>query len=307
MLRLSPSGVNRLEASTALEMHIGGAESNVAVALARLGRRAMWWSRLPDNPLGKLVADKLRGYGVDTSGIRWVTNARLGTYFVEFGSPPRSTQVIYDRANSAASNMSPDDFDWSLLEAARWVHLTGITPALSDSCHATIQYALEQARQHQVPTSLDINFRARLWSAEQATTTLDPLAQQASYVIIAERDAKTLCGISGAPAEVTVRLSDRWHGAKVVLTRGTQGAAGFDGGFHQAAAFAVANPIQIGAGDAFAAGLIHALLDAQSLSESMRYGCATAALKLTMPGDLALISSSEVEQLLNAGGLGISR
>lgn len=307
MLRLSPQGINRIETSTALEMHIGGAESNVAVALARLGRWTMWWSRLPDNLLGRVVSEKLKAYGVDISGIRWVSNVRLGTYFVEFGSPPRSTQVIYDRANSAASTMTPDDFDWSLLDSARWVHLTGITPALSDSCRMTIQHALGQAGQFQVPTSLDINYRARLWSAEQAAAILDPLAKQATYVIIAERDAKTLFGIAGEPAEVTVRLSDRWHGAKVILTRGMQGAAGFDGDFHQASAFAVANPIQIGAGDAFAAGLIHALLDAQSLTEAMRYGCATAALKLTMPGDLALISSGEVEHLLNAGGLGISR
>jgi 2-dehydro-3-deoxygluconokinase len=215
--------------------------------------------------------------------------------------------VIYDRANSAASGMTPADFDWAQLADSRWLHLTGITPALSDTCRATVQYALEQARLHQTPASLDINYRARLWSPEGAATVLDPLAGLASLVIVAERDARTLFGVKGDPADVTARLRDRWNGTTVVLTRGTQGAAGFDGAFHQAAAFPVPNPIQIGAGDAFAAGLIHALLDARPLGEALRYGCATAALKLTMPGDLALISRAEVEQLLGTGNHGVAR
>jgi 2-dehydro-3-deoxygluconokinase len=307
MLRLSPPGLNRLEANSSLEIHIGGAESNVAVALARLGKRVAWWSRLPESPLGKLVAHKLNSYGVDTTGVRWIPQARLGTYFVEFGTTPRPTQVIYDRANSAASGMTPDDFNWSKVAESRWLHLTGITPALSDSCRTTIQHALEQAQQHGTPASLDINYRARLWPPDQAAAILDPLARLASVVIVAERDANTLFKVSGEPGDLTARLRDRWNGAVIVLTQSHAGASGYDGTLHQVPAIPVPYPIQIGAGDAFAAGLIYALLDARPLAEALRYGCAVAALKLTMPGDLALISLGEVEQLLSAGGGGVAR
>src|SRR5688572_11783778 len=104
MWRLSPLGHERLEQTDTMDIHIGVAESNLAAALARLGRRTAWWSRLPDSPVGRHVANHLRAQQVDVSGVNWGTG-RLGTYFVEFAPAPRATQVIYDRANSAASQM----------------------------------------------------------------------------------------------------------------------------------------------------------------------------------------------------------
>src|SRR5215207_6543836 len=144
MWRLSPPGRSRLEIATILDIQVGGSESNTAIALSRLGQRVAWWSRLPDNPLGKHVANTLRVHGVDVSSVAWGGD-RLGTYFVEFGSPPRPTQVVYDRAASSASDMQPDHFDWSLVGKSRWLHLTGITPALSASCLATVRRAIQEA------------------------------------------------------------------------------------------------------------------------------------------------------------------
>ncbi len=138
MWRLSPPGRERLENTTTLDIHVGGAESNVAATLARVGKSVAWWARLPDNPAGRQVANTLRAQGVNTSGVRW-SEGRLGTYFVEFGGTPRPTQVIYDRADSTASQMTPDDFDWDMLHGTRWLHLTGITPALRSSCIETIR------------------------------------------------------------------------------------------------------------------------------------------------------------------------
>jgi 2-dehydro-3-deoxygluconokinase len=298
MWRLSPPGRERLEAARTLDIHLGGAESNVALALARLGKTCAWWSRLPDNALGKQVANTLRMHGVDVSGVRW-SEGRLGTYFVEFGSSPRQTQVIYDRANSAASQMQPDDFNWVDLQHAHWLHLTGITPALSASCLETIQRAIQKARTAKINISFDINYRAKLWMPDQAARTLDELAKQCTLVMAAERDIRNLFKLEGSVEDLLKHTYERWNGATIVITHGKDGSSAYDGNsVHHADIFQVENPIQIGGGDAFDAGLLCALMDGKSLQNALVYGNALAALKMTVPGDIALVSRAEVENLL---------
>lgn len=136
MLRLSVPSGDRLDSAAAFEVHVGGAEANVAVALAALGRRVAWVSVLPDNSLGRRVAMTLRSYDVDIESVRWTEGARLGTYFVEMSEPPRPIRVLYDRAGSAASHMGSDDLPWPRIDEARVVHVSGITPALSASCRS---------------------------------------------------------------------------------------------------------------------------------------------------------------------------
>ena len=298
MWRLSPPGQERLEQTNTLNIHIGGAESNVATALARLGKRVAWWSKLPENALGRHIANMVRAQQVDVSGVRW-SAGRLGTYFVEFAPAPRATQVIYDRANSAASQMQPDDFDWDILKQTRWLHLTGITPALSQSCLATVRRALQEAKAAGIAISFDLNYREKLWTAAQAATVLDELAAQCTLVIGAKRDIQTLFQVSGERDTVLHKLHERWNGATVVMTAGGDGAGAYDGDtIHHAEVFSVPNPIRIGAGDAFDAGLLYALLEGKSLAEALVYGNAVAALKLTIPGDIALINRQELETFL---------
>lgn len=300
MWRLSPPGqYQRLETTNNLDIHLGGAESNVAIAVARLGKSVAWWSRLPDNPLGHHVANAIHAQGVDTQSIKWA-QGRLGTYFVEFGNAPRPTQVIYDRANSAASQMQPDDFAWERLQGVKWLHLTGITPALSSSCLQTIKQAFIEANKVGTSVSFDLNYRAKLWTPEQAAPILDELAGQASIVIAARRDIKTLFGIEGDLETLLPQLHSRWNGATIVITQSAEGANSFDGQtICYAPAFRIQNPITIGAGDSFDAGLLCALLDGKPLSEALTYGNALAALKLTMPGDIAIVTWQEIEQLIN--------
>src|SRR5579872_1299621 len=175
MIRLSPPGHARLEATDLLECRTGGSESNTAIALARLGRRAAWWSRLPDNPLGRKIATQVARWGVDTSLILWAETGRAGVYFIEFGAPPRPHHVYYDRADSAASHLTPDMVDWAQLDGARHLHLTGITPALSAGCAATVAHAAHEARARGLTVSLDINYRRKLWTPAQAKKMLAPL------------------------------------------------------------------------------------------------------------------------------------
>jgi 2-dehydro-3-deoxygluconokinase len=298
MWRLSPPGEERIEQAHHLAIHIGGAESNVAVALARLGKQVAWWSRLPDNALGRHVANGLRAQQVDVSNVHW-SAGRLGTYFVEFAPPPRPTQVIYDRAGSAASQMQPDNFNWELLRQTRRLHLTGITPALSQSCLETVRRAISEANAAGVSISFDLNYRAKLWTPEQARVVLDELAPQCTMVIAAKRDVETIFQITGERDSVLRQLGERWNGVTVVLTQGANGTSAFDGSdIHHAPAFEVTNPIRIGAGDAFDAGLLFALLEGKTLAEGLIYGNAVAALKLTMPGDMALVTRQEVEAFL---------
>lgn len=310
MWRLSAPNHRRLDVTDMLEIQVGGAESNMAIALARLGRRVAWWSRLPDNPLGRHVAQTLRTFNVDVSGVYWQPGARLGTYFIDFGSPPRPTQVIYDRANSAASQMQPDDFDWSVLQRTRRLHLTGITPALSPSCLETVRRAIREAQAANVQISFDLNYRAKLWGWDQCRPVMDELAAQCHLVIGATRDAQNLVADTSIEGETLVRqLHQRWNGATVVLTKGAQGAVAFDGkSCYDVNAFHGVQIIdRIGAGDAFDAGLLYALLDDKPLPQALRYGHAAAALKMTIPGDIALISRGEVEALLAEESTDIQR
>ena len=307
MVRLTPPAGERLEQATQFDIEIGGAESNLAVALARLGKRVAWLSRLPENPLGTQTVRALRQHGVDTSWVVWTKQGRMGLYFLEYGSPPRSVRLWYDRAGSAASQMTPDDLPLEAIASARWLHLTGITPALSDSCAETVRAALEHARAHQVTVSFDINYRSLLWSREEAASALEPLCLQADYTIGALRDTCNLFSTEDKAESAVRDLQERWSGT-VVLTEGDAGVIAYDGETLERAQAIPATVVdRLGAGDAFAAGLICRLLEAASLGEALRFGTALAALKLTIPGDLALTSRDEVEELIASGGAGVQR
>ena len=167
MLRLSVPAGQRLETAAALDAFPAGTEANVMVALARLGRKSGWAGGLPTNPLGHMVTNHLRMAGVNLDGVIW-REGRLGTYFIEFATKPRATQVIYDRADSVAANLGPDDVDWGYLLNTRLVHLTGITPALTPSSLALTEAVIERAKAASIPISFDINYRNKLWSFDEA-------------------------------------------------------------------------------------------------------------------------------------------
>ena len=305
MWRLSAPGHERLATARSLDLHIGGAESNLAITLARLGKRVAWWSRLPQNALGEHIMQTLGSHGVDISGICQDASedARLGTYFIEFGSTPRPTRVIYDRAGSAASRMQPADFDWARLQRTRRLHLSGITPALSASCLATVRRAIQKARAAGTHITFDLNYREKLWTWDACRPVFDELAAASDLVISATRDARCLLQSRADAAALAQDLYGRWQGPTVVLTQGAADTLAFDGQtLCEAPAFRDVQIVdRIGAGDAFAAGLHCARLDGLPMSQALRYGNAVAALKLTMPGDIALVNRAEVDELLAVG------
>ena len=297
MLRLSVPSGKRLETATNFDVCPAGAESNVISLLARLGRRTRWAGALPENPLGRLAENSLRTAGVDLDGIVWSENGRMGTYYVEFGAPPRGIQATYDRAHSCASNLMSQDIDWQALLDTRLLHLTGINPALSPSCREMTREALHRAKQAGIPISFDVNYRQKLWPEAEAAETLIPLMQGVELLFCSAVDADRLFGCNGSMQEVAQAMRERSAANTVVVTFGDQGALLWDGKtwLHEAA-----RPTQIvdrlGAGDAFAAGVIYGFLE-NDLPAGLRYGVTLAALALSQLGDMVVTNRKELQTL----------
>ena len=310
MLRLGVPSGHRLEDTRSLDMELGGAESNVAVALARLGWRTAWVSRMPDHALARAVLRALRADGVDVSAVKSAPGERLGTYFIEHAVAPRATQVIYDRAGSAASRMNVDDIDWAYLLDTRVLHLTGITAALSDNCHALLVEAVARAHAAGVVVSFDVNYRAKLWTAADAGEKLRPLIAAADVLFCKGADAKTLFGCAGEPRQLMQALQALTRAAAVFCTFGNQGAALLAGNeFVTQPALDVQIVDRIGSGDSFAAGVLDGLLsggasagdisrDTAALREGLRRGVGLAAIALTQFGDRVLTSRAELDEVL---------
>lgn len=309
MLRLTPPDGRRLEQAAAFQAEVGGSESNTAIGLARLGLPVAWLSRLPDTPLGRLVARTVAAQGVETRHTVWADEGRLGLYFYEEGAPPRGGRVLYDRAGSAMSLMRPDELPAELFlpGGARLLHLTGITPALGPGAAATALRALQLAREAGWSISFDLNYRAALWSPAEARDGCAPFLAAAYFVFASLADVVTLYGVApDDPPAALAALAAAAPGATVVLTLGEQGALALapDGATFRQPAFPTAATVgRIGRGDAFVAGTLYGLLtaatDAQAMPHALAWGAAVAALKATMPGDAPLIDRTEVEALLH--------
>lgn len=299
MIRLAAPDHTKLIQTTTLDLSIGGTESNLAVALAHLGRRVRWVSALPDNPLGSRVAADLRREGVDVSRVIWGNGARVGVYFLEFGSTPRPTRVIYDRKDSAVAQLDPDAVDLSLAVECRILHLTGITPALSRGCAEICNRLADAARDAGHPVSVDVNYRALLWSSEDARAGLQPLLDRATLLFCGAGDAATVWGLDSDPRAVAEGLLEQSAAELVVLTLGADGAVTLDrtGRFTAQSSAAVEIVDPIGAGDALAAGFLHRWLDDPDDHQSaLRSGVALATLAMTIPGDLTMVSPEELRQ-----------
>jgi 2-dehydro-3-deoxygluconokinase len=307
MLRLSVPPGHRLEEARQFEIHPGGAESNVCAALASLGRSVGWVSKLPQGQLGSLVVRRLRAAGIDTSRVAYAADARLGTYYVEFAVPPRATQVTYDRAGSAASRLSSTDIDWNYLLDTRVLHLTGITPALSDSCKELMVEAIDRAKAKGVPVSFDVNYRSRLWSAKEAAQTLRKLVRHVDILICGKGDACTVFGLDGDEAHVLEALGQLSDANLLVLTLGDNGVAAWTREtLHRQMAVRADIIDRVGAGDAMAAGVLDGYLDG-SVDEGLRRGAALAALALSQHGDMLITSRQELDTCLSTHYVTITR
>ena len=300
MLRLTPTNGQRVQDAAAFRATVGGTESNVCVALTQLGRTCAWLSALPTNVLGQRVAHEIGAHGVDVSRVIW-TDDRLGLYFLEPGVAPRPARVLYDRANSAVAMLDPMLIDADVVTRARVVHLTGITPALSTTAATICTRLAERATAAGVPLSVDVNYRARLWDPATARAGLAGLLQHATLLFCGAADAATIWGHHGSAADVAAALLAHTGAQIAIVTDGGAGATARtrDGQIMQQVALPVQIVDPVGAGDAFAAGVLHAWLDHPTdLAAMLRSGTALAALKMTVNGDHALTNAAELAETI---------
>ena len=296
MVRLSAPAPQRLEQARSFDVYAGGSELNVAVAAARLGVKARWVSRLPDNPLGRMIATRAAEQGVDAQ-VEWTPEGRVGLYFLESGAAVHITSVVYDRAGSAFSRIRPGTVDWaSAFDGTRWFHVSGITPALSDGAAQATAESLVAAKKAGLTVSYDVNYRGKLWSADKARAVQEPLLEYVDVLVITQDDARLVFG-----AESPEALAERFNLGAVAMTLRDNPCSAIvlaDGERHSAPRHEVQTVDRIGAGDAFTGGLIVSRLENRGWEEAVRFATATAGLKHTIQGDFCLITRPDVERLL---------
>lgn len=304
LLRLAIPSPTRFETARQLDLQLGGAEANVAAACARLGLSTAWISALPANPWGERIRRELVGHGVDCRYVRMTDGARVGVYFLEYGVAPRPVRVLYDRRDSAFARLTAAQVDWEPIRRARLVHLTGITPALGQAPRSLVERALDEAS----TVSFDVNYRATLWSPTEARAFLEPALTRVRYLFIGQAEAQTLFGLTGAPEQILERLARLAPKATISLQRGEEGSTVLDGGrlLRPTRRLTVQMVDPIGAGDAYAAGFLWAVLRGRELQEAVDAGTAVAALKCSTWGDIALVSPQDVADVL-AGGPDVRR
>ncbi|WP_226021364.1 bifunctional 2-dehydro-3-deoxygluconokinase/2-dehydro-3-deoxygalactonokinase [Halomicrobium salinisoli] len=307
MLRLSPPHGERIETADQYDVHVAGAESNVATAAQRLGLDAAWTSKLPDSPPGRKVANELRGHGV-TVDVVWSDEGRQGTYYLETGEAPRGNNVIYDRRDAAVTTASTEELPVDRIESAAAFHTTGITPALSDTLEETTADLLAAAQDAGTTTSFDLNYRSKLWDPAEARPVLEGLFPDVDVLVVAERDAENVLDRTGDAESIAGGLADDFGIEVVIVTRGSRGALALaDGETSEQPTFEASNAHPVGTGDSFVGGFLSQYVRGAEVPEAMEYGSATAALKRSVPGDLAVVTPDEVEAVIEGGTADISR
>jgi 2-dehydro-3-deoxygluconokinase len=328
MLRLKSPGHERLFQSPVLEATFGGGECNVAVSLANFGLAASFVTAVPADNIGDAAIAEARRFGVDTSQIRR-QGERLGIYFLETGSNQRASKVTYDRAYSSIATAKRGDFDWdAILADAGWFHITGITPALSQSAADLSLEAVQQARAKGIPVSCDYNYRKNLWKyGKEAPAVMRELVKHVTVGIANEEDCQKSLGIqvdvdvhSGELdtekySQMAQRVMDEFPNLEkqAITLRESRSADrnGWGASLHNGREFLLSPTYEItdivdrvGGGDSFAAGLVYGLLSYDDDQKALDFATAASCLKHTIPGDFNRVTVKEVEALMKGDASG---
>ena len=326
MLRLSTPDFKRFVQADSFDVTYGGGEANVTAALCNYGLDGTFITKVPDNAIGQSAINHLRRYGVDTQFIAR-GGSRLGIYFLESGASMRASQVIYDRAGASMAEAEISDFDFDrIFDGADWFHTTGITPALSDKCTALAESALKTAKAKGIMTSIDLNYRKKLWTKDKAREVMTRLCQQVDVCIGNEEDAETTLGFKPEGTDVTKgelniegyksifkQMKERF-GFKYIASTLRESYSASDNGwsalvydgkeFYHTQQYEVRIIDRVGSGDSFASGFIYGLVTGMTMKDAAEFGIAASALKHTIPGDLNHATLSEVKELMKGNASG---
>ncbi len=299
MIRLSPKNYERVEFASQLDFRIGGSEANVAVALARLGVNTGWISKLTDNPLGRKIEAELKRWNVNVDAIIWTPEYRVGTYYAEFGSDPRPTNIIYDRKDSAITHIEPEELDWNYLDSCKVFHTSGITVALSENCGNMVKICLEYVKEKKKTTSFDINYRTKLWTPDEARKKLTKILPSIDILISSEKDIDLLFKLKKNLRSKCQDLLDQFALEAIILTRGPEPSYLLDekGKEFYGKGYRPQLIDRIGAGDAYDAGILYGYLSGD-LEIGLAYAEAMSALKFSIPGDFLITTKEEIESFI---------
>jgi 2-dehydro-3-deoxygluconokinase len=328
MLRLKPPGVERFFQSPSMEATFGGGEANVAVSLANYGMDAAFLTVLPDNVLGDEVVKELRSFGVDTSRILR-GKGRLGIYFLEAGANQLPSKVVYDRDNSAIALAKPGDINWdTAFDGIDWFHITGITPAISESAMELSLESVKEAKNRNITVSCDLNFRKNLWNyGKKAPEVMTELAKYADVVVANEEDCQKSLGITidihvesglldrDKYKELTDKVLAVYPNIKIItITLRESLSADINGwsaclndreNFYVSKRYEIRDIVdRVGGGDSFAGGLIYGLNNLKDKKEALEFAAAASCLKHSILGDFNRVSISDVIKLAGGDGSG---
>ena len=326
MLRLSTPDFKRFVQADTFDITYGGGEANVAAALSNYGLNGTFVSKVPDNAIGQSAVNHLRRYGVDTQFIVRGGD-RLGIYFLETGASMRASQVIYDRSDASIAKLNAKELDFDLIfKDADWFHTTGITPALSTEAAELTLAALKAAKQRGITTSIDLNFRKKLWTKEKAREVMTELCQFVDVCIGNEEDADLCLGFKAANTDVTkgelnldgfkdvFKQMKAKFGFKFIASSLRESHSASDNGwsalvydgtdFYHTKQYNVRIVDRVGSGDSFASGLIYGLVTGMPMNEAAEFGVAASAIKHTIPGDLNHATINDIRELMKGDGSG---
>lgn len=325
MLRISPLDKNRFVQADGFDVVYGGGEANVAVSLANYGHDAYFVSKLPKHEIGQAAVNSLRKFGVHTNYILR-GGERIGIYYLEHGASMRPSKVIYDRADSAIALAKPEEFNWDeIFKDAQWFHFSGITPAISQNGAAITKAACIAAKKHGVTVSVDLNYRKKLWTPEQAQKVMRDLMQYVDVCIGNEEDAELTLGFKPGGDVTKGELDHQGYERifkemletfkfKYVATTLRESHSASDNGwsaliydgnaFYYSKSYDIRIVDRVGGGDSFSGGLIHGLLTKKTQGEALEFAVAASALKHTIFGDYNLVDEKEVETLAKGDASG---
>lgn len=310
LLRLSPTGFGQLRRASRFDAYVVGSQLNVAADFARLGGRAAFLTKLPENPLGSLTVDVCAGCGLDVSHIRRVPGGKMGVTYVEFSAAPRAPRAVYDRTGSAASTISPEDFPWDeLASRTRYAYTDGILPGLSESCRRAAGAFLEAARKRGCVTCFDVNYRRHLWTPESAKEMLGELLPLVDVLVTNRNVSEAIFGYGGSDEEILRRTAGDF-GCRVVCLTSREMSGDRRGAWASRAIseerilpsrrreFDVVD--RYGTGDAWFAGFLYGHMRGD-IGFALDYGNALCALAHTVEGDVAHFTAAEVEAVMGEG------
>ena len=328
MLRLKSPGTERFFQSPVLEATFGGGEANVAVSLANYGMDAAFLTVLPDNAIADACVGELRRFGVDTGRILR-GKGRVGIYYLETGANQRASKVVYDREYASIALAKPGDIDWDkAFEGVEWFHITGITPAISESAMELSLESVKEAKKRGIAVSCDLNYRKNLWKyGKSAPEVMCELAKYVDVAIANEEDCQKSLGVTvdvhveGGELDrtkyeelskkvlaaypnmkliaITLRESHSadWNGWAACLNDGKQ--------FHVSKKYEIRDIVdRVGGGDSFAGGLIYGLTHYEDKQAALEFAVAASCLKHSIPGDFNRVTVDEVKALAGGDGSG---